>query len=82
MSVIKYVTLQKIVAHDFRYAPRASYSWSVSLSSLFMKTVFCQTCCIIIFAVAASGPYDRATIGVASPMALPFKLMEYQYCNR
>ena len=29
MSIIKHVTLQKIVAHDFRYVPRTSRSDSV-----------------------------------------------------
>ena len=26
MSIIKHVTLQKIVAHDFRYVPRTSHT--------------------------------------------------------
>ena len=30
MSIIKYVTLQKIVAHDFRYDPRTTYYFSIA----------------------------------------------------
>ena len=29
MSIINHVTLQKIVAHDFRYAPRIFREWVV-----------------------------------------------------
>ena len=35
MSIIKHVTLQKIVAHDFRYVPRISI-----LSVIFFCNVF------------------------------------------
>ena len=31
MSIIKYVTLQKIVAHDFRYDPRIMYTVPLSV---------------------------------------------------
>ena len=34
MSIIKHVTLQKIVAHDFRYDPRRSHTTRTSLDEL------------------------------------------------
>ena len=31
MSIIKHVTLQKIVAHDFRYDPRKFQAWKMTV---------------------------------------------------
>ena len=42
MSIIKHVTLQKIVAHDFRYDPRSTIScilFQFPVSSLFRKAI-------------------------------------------
>ena len=35
MSIIKYVTLQNIVAHDFRYGPRKSDSSITEIHGLY-----------------------------------------------
>ena len=37
LSIIKRVTLQKIVAHDFRYVPRR---WKINITILFIFVVF------------------------------------------
>ena len=41
LSIIKHVTLQKIVAHDFRYDPRTCYEIVVSpkLNAVFLQLV-------------------------------------------
>ena len=40
MPIIKHVTLQKIVAHDFRYVPR--------ISRVFLLCKFCYFCYILL----------------------------------
>ena len=45
LSIIKHVTLQKIVAHDFRYDPR-NLVRSVSRSRLLVIKIFSCTLCV------------------------------------
>ena len=37
MSIIKHITLQKIVAHDFRYVTRSNHVPYLCLTNIFIK---------------------------------------------
>ena len=60
MSIIKHVTLQKIVAHDFRYVPRKIVSWLYFRRSD-MDPILCTFHCFRILAALSN---DLATLGL------------------